>query len=68
MSVLNTAHRVLGVLALRPMTTDQIARCLCVSAETARQNLVRLETVGSVRRHGWSKAKTRQAQVFEVAA
>jgi predicted ArsR family transcriptional regulator len=59
-------ERVVGALRLQPMSINQVARCLSVSAETARESLHRLERRGVVRVHGWVQAKRGKAMSFEV--
>lgn len=62
-------ERIVGALRLQPMTESAVARCLCVTQQTANSALNRLCRRGEVRRHGWEKRKGRPAaQLFEVRA
>ena len=60
-------ERITGALRLQPMSITQVARCLSVEPETARQALRRLERKGAVRVHGWIRRGRYNALAFEVA-
>ena len=61
-------RRVVGALALSPMTINSLARCLCVTPQSAQGALVRLERSGLVQRRGWERRKGAAAHLFELAA
>jgi len=50
---MNLGDRIVGALALRPMTIQQLATCLCASDEGARAALNTQIDQGFVRRHGF---------------
>lgn len=61
--------RIVGALALQPMTNNGVARCLSITQQAAHSALTRLCKRGKVRRHGWEKHKGRPAaQLFEITA
>jgi DNA-binding IclR family transcriptional regulator len=59
--------RIVAALRLAPMTTTELARCLCSRQQTIHRSLSMLERAGRVRNLGADRT-AKLAYRFEVAA
>lgn len=56
---MNLCNRIVGALALRPMTIKQLATCLSVTPEGARFAVESQVRRGFVRRRGFARSRSR---------